>query len=119
MLCGSPLVLWPYSSEAVETERVDLAWRRLAFSSHTRFHNASHQIRGQRSIWREAEGPFPCLERLQFGGKLATDFGTRYEEAAMIPKRAIIDEHPVVSKRGHLVADNLLCSGCSGLDGPP
>ncbi len=87
--------------------------------SHARFHNACHQSRGQRSIGREAEGPLASLERLQFGGKLATDLGTCYEEAAMILKRAIIDEHPVVSKRGHLVADNLLCSGCSGLDGPP
>ena len=56
--------------------------------SRARFHNACHQSRGQRSIGREAEGPLPSLERLQFGGKLATDLGTRYEEAAMILKRA-------------------------------
>ena len=59
MLCGSPLDLWSHWSEAAQTDRVYLAWGRLAFSAARAFtmRVTSPEGRGRSGVKRRV--PFP------------------------------------------------------------
>ena len=68
--------------------------------------NSADEPCRQGPLGSEPEGPLSGLEGRELVLELLADGRARHEEAAMVPERSEVHEHPVLSERRHPVADH-------------